>query len=296
MSDKKNKPEWKSYEELIYKIYKELEPIADIRLDDAIPGVESNTNRQIDISIRTQIATHQILMIVQAKHYKKRADVNIVGEFASVIRDVQASKGILICNAGFTRKAKEYAARLKIDLLSAHDASNKNWQTEIQIPVIKKSLRVDLKIQHSYAVRAEMSIDHIELPFPEDAVNIFMNKWYNDELSKESGTHFLNMERDAIQFSEDLLPLKNRIEYTVHARHHFKFFVPNDYRGLKDYLTEKFSPTFMSFSEQIPFLNDGTWKYIESPAEVSLNTLHLNIEALDVNFLKKKMLRFVWED
>lgn len=73
-------------------------------------------------------------MIVQAKNHKKPADIKIVGEFDSVIRDLRASKGISICSVGFTRTAKEYAKRLKIDLYTAHD----NWQTEIQIPVIKK--------------------------------------------------------------------------------------------------------------------------------------------------------------
>ena len=51
----------------------------------------------------------------------------------------------------------------------------------------------------------------------------------------------------------------------------------------------------MAFNETIPFMNDGTWKYLENPEEVSLNTLHLNIELLDMDFLKQKMLRFHWE-
>lgn len=290
-----NKKEWKNYEELIYSIYKELEPFADVKLNDSILGIESNTKREIDISIRSKIATHEILIIVQGKHHKKRADLKIIGEFASVIRDLRASKGILICSAGFTKSAKEYASKLKIDLYTAHDASNKNWQTEIQIPVIKKSIKVDLKIQHHYVAIGETSMDHIKVPYPELAFSIFMEKWEKDEISKEPGTHYLPLEKEAVQLHKDLLPLKTGVEYKVTNRHHFKFFVPVDYRGLKDYITENFTPSFMAFNEQIPFMNDGTWVFVENPDDLPLKTLHLNIEILAMGFLKKKMIRLKWE-
>jgi hypothetical protein len=69
----------------------------------------------------------------------------------------------------------------------------------------------------------------------------------------------------------------------VEYRHHFKFFVPNDYRGLKDYVTNHFNPSHVSFHEHIPYLNDGTRKYIKSPEEISINTHYLNIEIMDVS-------------
>lgn len=292
----KNKKDWQSYEDLIYQIYKELEPVADVRLNDHIEGLESQKPRQIDISIRSKIAGHDILVVIQAKDHKKRADINVVGEFDSVIRDIRASKGILICSAGFTRTAKEYAKRLKIDLYSAHDASKVNWQTEIQIPVIKRSLSVEVKIQHRYAVMNPGIMEHMHMPFPEEAFNTFMDKWQNDEIPKQEGAHYLDLNREDIQLNENLYPLKSGISYTVSARHHFKFFIPTEYRGLKDYITEKFKPTFMAFNEPIPFMNDGTWKYIERPEEVSLNTLHLDIEILDISLLKNKRIRLLWKE
>lgn len=222
--------------------------------------------------------------------------MNIVGEFASVITDLGASKGILICSAGFTKGAKDYANRLKIDLCTAHDASKKEWQTEIQIPVIKKSIKVDVKIQHHYVPMGDISIDHIEIPYPADILDIFIKKWENDEIPKEHGTHYLSLDREAIQYHKDLMPVKNGIEYKVNNRFHFKFFVPNEYRGIKDYITQKFTPTFMAFSETIPFSDDGSWKYIASPEEVSLNTLHLDIEIIDISMLSKKMVRLKWKE
>lgn len=287
---------WKDFEELIYSIYKKIEPLADVKHNDFIIGLESNTPRQIDISIRSKIANHEILIIIQAKKTKKRADINVLGEFDSVIRDVRASKGVLICNAGFTKGSKEYAKKRKIDLCTAHDASIKEWQTEIQIPVLKKSIKVSLTVQHHYLPGKEVKIDGVTFPYPEIAVTEFLRKWENNELTKEEGTHYIELDKKAFQFPNSIMSLKTGIEYKIEYRYHFKFFKPVDYRGIRDYISENFTPSFMEFKESIPFFNDGTWQYVPSLSEISINTSHLHIEIVDIDFLKKKMIRVNWKD
>lgn len=294
---KENKQfDWKDYETLIHKIYTELEPNADVKKNDFIYGKNTNTKRQIDISIRTKIAGHNILIIVQAKKLKKPADVNIVGEFESVIRDVQAARGILICHSGFTKKAKEYAANIKIDLCTAHDASQQDWQTKIEVPVIKTSIKIDLKIQHSYIPMGNISLTGIHIPFPEDSFNSFMQAWEEGSIPKTPGKHYFDFDPGELDFSKEFITYKSRIEYIVKHRHHFKFFIPIDYRGLKDYVTNNFNPSYIEFNEYIPYLNDGSWRYIKSPSEVTLNTKYLNIEIMDISFLNKKLINMIWED
>lgn len=56
----------KPFEDLIFKIYKELEPHATIIKNDMIMGFETSTKREIDISIRQKIADHELLIIIQA--------------------------------------------------------------------------------------------------------------------------------------------------------------------------------------------------------------------------------------
>jgi hypothetical protein len=82
--------------------------------------------QQIDVSIRTSVAGHEILIIVQAKDLVRPADVNVVGEFQAVIRDVPAAKGVLTCSSGFTLPAVEYGRNLNITLCTAYDASIAN--------------------------------------------------------------------------------------------------------------------------------------------------------------------------
>ncbi|HEY1020480.1 MAG TPA: restriction endonuclease [Sediminibacterium sp.] len=294
MSNRKTDTFWKEYEDLIYRIYKELEPVGDVRINDSILGIESNTKRQIDISIRKNIAGHEILIIIQAKNLKRSVDLTIIGEFDSVIRDVRASKGILICNKGFTKQVKEYAQKRKIDICTAHDASNIDWQTEIQIPVIKKNTKVSVTIRHRSVILEEGDISGIEMPYPIEAFSKFLKAWEDDKLDKTPGTHIYNLERESIKIPIKSMPLQSHIEYTVQDRYHFKFFIPTDYRGIKDYITQNFTPSFIEFKETIPYLNDGTWKYIADPSEVSLSTSHLQIEIISLDFFKKQLVRTYW--
>src|SRR6185436_16731380 len=118
---------WREFEKLTAKIYQELEPYAVVTHNDHILGIESNTSRQIDVSIRYSIDNQDLLTIIQAKNYGQPADINVVGEFASVIRDVRANKGILVCKSGFTSKAKSYAQNLGIEVCNIHDATSRNW-------------------------------------------------------------------------------------------------------------------------------------------------------------------------
>jgi hypothetical protein len=130
------KKTWLDYQKLVADIYADLEPQAAVKHDDKLAGFESGIMRQIDVSIRTAIAGHEILVIVQAKELSRPADVNVVGEFQSVIRDVRAAKGVLICSGGYTGPALEYGRKLSIDLCTAHDAQHRKWAVDLKIPLL----------------------------------------------------------------------------------------------------------------------------------------------------------------
>ncbi len=141
----------KDYELLIENLFRQLEPNADITQDDYILGKNSGTKRQIDVSIRFQNMGLTFFTIVQAKDLSRPADIKIVDEFKSVIEDVSANKGILVCSKGFTKNAKVYAEKCGIELLSIHEASKKNWQALVYFKVRKTihkiRLTADLRVE-----------------------------------------------------------------------------------------------------------------------------------------------------
>lgn len=86
----------KFYDCLIYR---------DVKLN----GKLSKTNRQIDILIEKQIGDINIRLIVECKRWKKKLDVANVGEFIDKLRDIGASRGMMIARNGYTKAAYERA-------------------------------------------------------------------------------------------------------------------------------------------------------------------------------------------
>src|SRR6266536_4317487 len=116
---------------------KRLFPDSTVTLNDRVRGTQSGIDREIDISIRTASAAGELLQIVQCKDRKKRpADINILGEFSSAIKDVVAAKGFLFCTSGFARTNHHYAKTLGIELVTVEDIASDVWPVAIQIPVV----------------------------------------------------------------------------------------------------------------------------------------------------------------
>lgn len=145
----------KEYEILIEQLYKKIDSESIIKRNDLIYGHISQTKREIDLSIKRQIGGHEILMIVQARDYKRKVDVNVIGEFNSVIQDVKANKGILISAKGFTKKALTLAQGFNIDTLTGVDLNNPKWSIDLEIPVILYVYNGSYKPQFKFVASQE---------------------------------------------------------------------------------------------------------------------------------------------
>ncbi|WP_207494392.1 restriction endonuclease [Aridibaculum aurantiacum] len=281
MSNKK----WVDYEEMIYKIYQELEPIAEVKKNDRIMGYETMTEREIDITVKTKIAGHELLIIIQAKDYRRKADVNVVGTFAAVIKDVRASKGVLICNRGFSNHARAYAKNIGVSLCSAHDATYKDWQTEVQIPVLKRTITVTLTLQ--IEVRAkDTSNPMFKMELTRDQVQAFIEQWEKGQIETKVGKHLISLDLTHLRKMYRNFEFREYyLLYEVRERYHSKFIVPDVYRGLRDYVDSKFTASFIEIKDPINFLNNKDWNYVPNPAELSFTSSFLNVELITIDGL-----------
>ena len=125
------------YERFVYDKVRRLFPHAEVRHDDHLVGRRSKRSRQVDVSIRMAVDNIELLYIVSCKDRLKRpADLPILGEFASVIDDVGANKGFLLCTSGFARTNHDYARSLGIELWTITDMQSARWHVEVDIPIV----------------------------------------------------------------------------------------------------------------------------------------------------------------
>ena len=114
---------WKRFEKLVYEIQKLFAATtAIVRLNEHIMGVDSGTERQIDISIRQQVSQFPILVVVDCKDYAEPIDVVDMGAFVTLTTDVRANKGVMVSSNGFTKAAINIARNAGIDTLTLIDS------------------------------------------------------------------------------------------------------------------------------------------------------------------------------
>jgi hypothetical protein len=273
----------KAYESLVAEIYKKLSPDAKVVQNDHLQGYNSNRKREIDVSITYTYAGVKNLIIIQVKDYSRKADVKVIDEFKSVIKDVRANKGILICNQGFTNKAIEYAQNSGIETLSVYSAMNKRWEYLLDIPVFRTKYK--FKYERSIVLPAEGGKTYT------------MEK--NDRFSYDNGNNILdhaglinsytpltNANKELLSGKEFILELKNlglqmwfddkwttivdgNIKYKfVDIEYSYYHFTPKEYEAIKSYSSD--NVRINTFVYEAPFDNMEilNWKKIKSEKQM----------------------------
>lgn len=265
----------KEYENFVFKIFSEFFKGFDVKADDYIMGNQSGIKRQIDVSIRGKLGNSEVFYIVQAKHKgQRKADMLILGEFSSVIRDVGASKGFLVCSSGFAKSNHRYARSQGIELMSVEDVRSKNWKADIKIPVV--FVTYDINYQISVAMKMDI-INEVMKQYGgfsienEDKFNVSVNEGktfihineYITDLVRDGKLDF--NKKETINFKSLRLKKYPTVEFpssslTIDPQKKFylKQLIPNEYRGIKDHLNDTFTPTTFEISD-IPLAIDSTF-------------------------------------
>jgi hypothetical protein len=204
----------------------------------------SERERQIDVSIRSQVAGHDILVIVDAKDRKRAPHVQGIGEFAETMRDVGATRGVMVCRKRPTDENIQYAARRGIDICTAIDVTDKNWQETISLPVIINLTEYKIVPEVSLTLTA-----NLEFQAPEKwlvshdggashtAIGEFMLDLL-DGVSKSEGPIDIATESTSLQGllgGEIWMPFGLRLKGEICKRSLFRFFTPTQYQALKNY-------------------------------------------------------------
>lgn len=107
-------------------VLKELESLtlrnqAEIKSPDYIIDVVTGINREVDISIRHKIGTHEFLTVIECRDRKGKEDVTWIEQIVTKTKDIKANKVLAVSTSGFTNPAKEKAKHENIILRTLRD-------------------------------------------------------------------------------------------------------------------------------------------------------------------------------
>lgn len=278
---------WREFEQLAAAIYQELLPYANVKHNDRIWGELSESYRQIDISIRYSIESHDLLTIIQARDKSRPADVNAIGEFAMVIEDVKANSGILICRSGFTSTAKNLAKNKGIEVCNIHDAQSRQWVLDMMFPILWIDLLPLLRVEGKMWMDEGDSIPKdirdwvISNDRGKTRINLlttFVNAWNAGQLPRTPGPqHFIRPDQSNYEIKvwnkADEVCWRNfedfHLSYTVSRKSWLGSFTPEECRGVLNYQDGIFHPSYLPIGS-IPTKRDSSWREIEDTEKLAV--------------------------
>ena len=150
---------WREYEIYITRHFQRAFPESHIRHDVKRVGVVSKTKRQIDMLIEERVAGFDVSIVIDCKFFSKKINVTHIDAFIGFLADVQASKGVLVTNKGFSKAAFNratydtaravgagHARRARRAPVKMCESSNESLPD--RFPPLESGLRVHLVNQH----------------------------------------------------------------------------------------------------------------------------------------------------
>jgi hypothetical protein len=93
----------------------------EIRSPDFITGRNSGTSREVDVSLRSQVGSVSVLVIIECRDRAKPQDVTWIEQLASKREDVGADKAVAVSAGGFSAGARNLARSKQVDLRSLEE-------------------------------------------------------------------------------------------------------------------------------------------------------------------------------
>ncbi|MBT4483197.1 MAG: hypothetical protein HOC71_05920 [Candidatus Latescibacteria bacterium] len=261
-----------AYMAIVVKIYGDLQPEAVIHILDRIPSLTSSSSHVVDISIRSVQAGQEVLTVVNVNLGTSPVDEHEVLEFARLLTDVGASKGVLVCNSGFTRAAKALAPSAGIGLCSIQDAQSRKWSDDIKVPV----LMIELKAQISFNFIVPLEegdkkprVSSSQFSFDEGATTFTIPGLFTDLWNHNSIPHNpqepqqINLDYSGwklrIESPQKWVPVDScRFVYKLEEEAWLKYYTPLEYTAIQDHLSQNVKTTSLHVKVG-PFIRDDSW-------------------------------------
>jgi hypothetical protein len=244
-------PKWKRFEKLMHDLHTQFAPeSAKVTQDDKIIGCESKVERQLDITIRHTVAHYNILIVIECKDESRPIDVGKMGQFASLLRDVKANKGVMISTSGYTPAAIEMARAQGIDIRTYVDTESIDWKSEVRIPVLLTRSTLDAwRVTFSGAPGIPAALwgvpTHVPFPFIEafaldgtalgPLATVLGRIWNHDGSLQEPGEHTVLLGEHILIESSDGRRFHTRAEAVVRvSRHYYLGQLPVQMAGFRN--------------------------------------------------------------
>ena len=247
---------WKDYEDAVYQECQRIfyTQDAEVIKDTHIVGRYSGVKRQIDVLIKLlKDGNLDSVCLVECKHYAQKINVKIVDSFIGCLEDVNADKGVIVSEKGFTKAAINRAYRgkgdIEVDMLSLEDlqqfqgfggiayhsenaliiAPSFGWVIDGKHRIDAPAVFYRRGISFDEATKDEKEWMYLQFwakGHKEDTLEFLIESQNKQLKAKDEGVEFRMYELDGLMVREAYLPSYPTPEITVFREYdHFYAFI-----------------------------------------------------------------------
>lgn len=108
--------QWKKFEALVARIEKAAAPRdAVVKSPDRVQDITSGQLREVDASIRYKVGSADILITIECRKRRRKADQTWIEQLASKQASIGAARTIAVSSTGFTKPALDAATKYGIE-------------------------------------------------------------------------------------------------------------------------------------------------------------------------------------
>lgn len=234
---------------------------------------KSGTEREIDVLIEAQHKSFDIKIVIEAKNYSRKVDIDVVESFVTKLGDVGGNLGIIVCPLGFTDGAMKTAEMNDIQLYQVFDHQLNNTTQLIPLRYIVPSMKAfQLRVEHSASGGG-----HFELPMETKNWRIHINQeildpeeatvyaWNHDMLPKKTGTHLVDfgvVKISTVDEPKKFFYLELRMNIVVVEKYYLTLLPASFMKNVKSGKGSH-ALKIRAFSKHEDMLKNG-WKYFET--------------------------------
>jgi hypothetical protein len=136
--------DWKTYEEVVKKIYEALGKDAGVQIvcsgsSCSVTG-KSTVKHQIDVLTKHSDGLHEYKTAIECKYWNDTINKDIVMKVHEIVSDANLNKGIIVSKLGFTPDAITFAKHCNVGLVELREISEDDFNDRIRKVVINLEL------------------------------------------------------------------------------------------------------------------------------------------------------------
>jgi len=288
------------FSKIIELIYSYFDSTSIIKTNVFLPTSVKDSTIRMDILITKEVAGHQLRIAIKLFPYSNNIDGIDIEIFNEELKEIKATKGVIITRGDFKSSATKTAEQYLIDLCTIEDAKNRDWNNEIKIPVIINHLvpilgfnlkltAIDNKISLSF----DCLVSHDDLETSYKISDLMRNEWIKHEpkdLNIVSGVMDVSDRKWKIRDhnSKKWMDVKElSIRYEIEREKYFGYLTPENYTIFTNHTTKIITQkVILKFPRLFDPAKSDIWEKIEKDISfLTENMKPINVYYTDiVNF------------